>query len=98
MTDRPTIIREIVKQKAKECGLSIRQLANVLGVNRTYLYDVLNGHTISRPLIRRIAEVVKAPELPKLYERELSKRRASFSVSKSCVDNARLNTRGGEAS
>ena len=49
-------IKELVRERCKERGLSFSRLAMEIGVNPTYLLFVLHGRNISRPLVQKIAE------------------------------------------
>jgi transcriptional regulator with XRE-family HTH domain len=69
------LIRDIVKEAGRKQGISLSKLAIILGVNHVYLFGVLGGRKISRPLIRRISQVLHIPDLPEKYERFLSQRR-----------------------
>jgi transcriptional regulator with XRE-family HTH domain len=68
-------IGDIVKEACRKRGLSLNKLALKLGVNPIYLNNVLYGKKSSRPLIRRIAEVLHLPDLPHIYEEYLRARR-----------------------
>jgi len=65
------LIKELVKERCKERGLSFSRLAMEVGVNPTYLLFVLHGRNISRPLVRRVAEYLGYSELPTVYEEYL---------------------------
>jgi transcriptional regulator with XRE-family HTH domain len=65
------LIKELVKERCKERGLSFSRLAMEIGVNPTYLLFVLHGRNISRPLVRRVAEYLGYSELPMIYEEYL---------------------------
>jgi transcriptional regulator with XRE-family HTH domain len=65
------LIKELVKERCKERGLSFSRLAMEIGVNPTYLLFVLHGRNISRPLVRRVAEYLGYSELPVIYEEYL---------------------------
>ena len=65
------LIKELVKERCKERGLSFSRLAMEVGVNPTYLLFVLHGRNISRPLVRRVAEYLGYSELPVVYEEYL---------------------------
>jgi transcriptional regulator with XRE-family HTH domain len=71
----PTTITKIVKKSCREKGLSLNKLALSLGLNPVYLNNVLHGRKVSRPLIRKIAEVLHLPDLPTQYETYLASRR-----------------------
>jgi len=73
-TTKPTI-RDIVKERAKEKGVSLNRLAIVLGVARQTLMQVLKGERTSRPLIARISKFLDLPDLPDLYEQFLHEKR-----------------------
>ena len=75
-------IREIVKEKSRERGISLAKLAFELGVNQIYLLNVLHGRKVSRPLIRRIAQTLHVPDLPSQYEMFLSQRRVENKATK----------------
>ena len=75
-------IREIVKEKSRERGISLAKLAFELGVNQIYLLNVLHGRKISRPLICKIAETLHIPDLPEKYEMFLSQRRVESKGAK----------------
>lgn len=77
MGNNPTI-KEIVREKSRELGLSLAKLAFKLEVNQIYLLNVLHGRKVSRPLIKRLAETLHFPDLPSQYEMFLSQR---------CVEN-----------
>ena len=64
-------IKELVRERCKERGLSFSRLAMEVGVNPTYLLFVLHGRNVSRPLVRRVAEYLGYSELPALYEEYL---------------------------
>jgi transcriptional regulator with XRE-family HTH domain len=68
-------IGEIVKEACRKRGLSLNKLALKLGINPIYLNNVLYGKKSSRPLIRRISQVLHIPDLPSQYELFLSQRR-----------------------
>jgi transcriptional regulator with XRE-family HTH domain len=68
------LIRDIVKEAGRRQGISLSKLANILNVNHVYLFGVLSGKKISRPLIRRIARTLHLPDLPEKYEMFLSQR------------------------
>ena len=65
------LIKELVRERCKERGLSFSRLAMEVGVNPTYLLFVLHGRNISRPLVRRVAEYLGYSELPTVYEEYL---------------------------
>jgi transcriptional regulator with XRE-family HTH domain len=65
------LIKELVRERCKERGLSFSRLAMEVGVNPTYLLFVLHGRNISRPLVRRVAEYLGYSELPAVYEEYL---------------------------
>ena len=65
------LIKELVKERCKERGLSLSRLAMEIGVNPTYLLFVLHGRNISRPLVRKVAEYLGYSELPAVYEEYL---------------------------
>jgi len=65
------LIKELVRERCKERGLSFSRLAMEVGVNPTYLLFVLHGRNISRPLVRRVAEHLGYSELPTVYEEYL---------------------------
>ncbi len=65
------LIKELVRERCKERGLSFSKLAMEIGVNPSYLLFVLHGRNISRPLVRRIAEYLGYTELPAVYEEYL---------------------------
>ncbi len=67
--------REFVKEICREKNLSLSALARELGVNRTYIIQALDGVNPSRPLIKRIAELLETPELIELYEEFLRERK-----------------------
>jgi transcriptional regulator with XRE-family HTH domain len=71
MKMRKDLIKELVREKCKERGLSFSKLAMEIGVNPTYLLFVLHGRNISRPLVRRVAEYLGYSELPEIYEEYL---------------------------
>ncbi len=83
-------IRDIVKERARERGISLRQLAQLLGVTNAYLHEILRGSGASRPLIRRIAHILDLPDLPERYEQFLHERKSGRaeggSQSKKAVD------------
>ncbi len=62
------LIKELVREKCKERGLSFSKLAMEIGVNPMYLFLVLHGRNISRPLVRKVAEYLGYSELPVVYE------------------------------
>ena len=68
-------IRDIVKDRARERGISLNRLAVALGVARQTLLQVLKGERTSRPLILRISKLLDLPELPDLYEEFLHTRK-----------------------
>jgi transcriptional regulator with XRE-family HTH domain len=74
MGNNPTI-KEIVREKCREVGLSLAKLAFELGTNQVYLLNVIHGRKVSRPLIRRIAQVLHIPDLPQVYEEYLRTKR-----------------------
>jgi transcriptional regulator with XRE-family HTH domain len=65
------LIKELVKERCKERGLSLSRLAMEIGVNPTYLLFVLHGRNISRPLVQKVAEYLGYSELPAIYEEYL---------------------------
>uniref|UniRef100_A0A7C5T027 XRE family transcriptional regulator n=1 Tax=Thermocrinis ruber TaxID=75906 RepID=A0A7C5T027_9AQUI len=65
------LIKELVRKRCKERGLSFSKLAMEIGVNPTYLLFVLHGRNISRPLVRKVAEYLGYSELPMVYEEYL---------------------------
>ncbi len=65
------LIKELVRERCKERGLSFSRLAMEIGVNPTYLLFVLHGRNISRPLVRKVAEYLGYSELPAIYEEYL---------------------------
>jgi transcriptional regulator with XRE-family HTH domain len=65
------LIKELVKERCKERGLSLSRLAMEIGLNPTYLLFVLHGRNISRPLVRKVAEYLGYSELPAIYEEYL---------------------------
>jgi len=65
------LIKELVREKCKERGLSFSRLAMEIGVNPNYLLFVLHGRNISRPLVRKVAEYLGYSELPAVYEEYL---------------------------
>jgi len=65
------LIKELVKERCKERGISLSRLAMEIGVNPTYLLFVLHGRNISRPLVRKVAEYLGYSELPAVYEEYL---------------------------
>ncbi len=65
------LIKELVRERCKERGLSFSKLAMEIGVNPNYLLFVLHGRNISRPLVRRVAEYLGYSELPAIYEEYL---------------------------
>jgi len=65
------LIKELVRKRCKERGLSFRKLAMGIGVNPTYLLFVLHGRDISRPMVQKIAEYLGYSELPAIYEEYL---------------------------
>jgi len=71
MKMRKELIKELVRKKCKERGLSFSKLAMEIGVNPNYLLFVLHGRNISRPLVRKIAEYLGYSELPAVYEEYL---------------------------
>ncbi|MFZ8861412.1 MAG: helix-turn-helix domain-containing protein [Thermocrinis sp.] len=72
---RETTIKEIVKEKCREIGLSLAKLAFKLEVNQVYLLNVLHGRKVSRPLIKRLADTLHLFDLPSQYESYLASRR-----------------------
>jgi plasmid maintenance system antidote protein VapI len=76
MGNNPKInIKEIVKGRVKEKGLTLSKLALQLSINQTYLLNVIHCRKISRPLISRIAKVLDLPDLPIQYEMFLKQRK-----------------------
>jgi transcriptional regulator with XRE-family HTH domain len=65
------LIKELVRERCKERGLSFSRLAMEIGVNPNYLLFVLHGRNISRPLMRKVAEYLGYSELPAIYEEYL---------------------------
>jgi hypothetical protein len=65
------LIKELVRERCRERGLSFSKLAMEIGVNPTYLLFVLHGRNISRPLVRKVAEYLGYSELPAVYEEYL---------------------------
>ncbi len=65
------LIKELVRERCKERGLSFSRLAMEIGVNPNYLLFVLHGRNISRPLVRKVAEYLGYSELPAIYEEYL---------------------------
>jgi transcriptional regulator with XRE-family HTH domain len=82
MGNNPTI-KEIVREKCRELGLSLAKLAFELRTNQIYLINVLCGRKVSRPLVRRIAEFLHIPDLQEKYEIYLSQRRLENKVAAS---------------
>jgi plasmid maintenance system antidote protein VapI len=68
-------IKEIVKERVAEKGLTLSKLALQLSINQTYLLNVIHGRKVSRPLISRIAKVLGLPDLPVQYEMFLKQRK-----------------------
>jgi plasmid maintenance system antidote protein VapI len=68
-------LRDIVKKECQKKGISLSKLAIILKVNHVYLFGVLAGRKVSRPLIRRLAEVLDLPNLPSQYELFLKHRK-----------------------
>jgi hypothetical protein len=64
-------IRDIVKEACRRKGISLNRLALGLSINPVYLSNVIHGRKTSRPLIRKIAEVLGLPSLPQIYEEYL---------------------------
>jgi len=62
-------IREVIKRRAKEKGLTLLQLSELIGVSYIHLKSVLAGYHTSRPLIQRIAQILELPQLPEMYEK-----------------------------
>ncbi|MFZ8863360.1 MAG: helix-turn-helix domain-containing protein [Thermocrinis sp.] len=81
MGNNPTI-KEIVREKCREIGLSLAKLAFKLEVNQIYLLNVLHGRKVSRPLIKRLAETLHLSDLPSQYEMFLSQRCVENKVTK----------------
>ncbi|MFZ8785364.1 hypothetical protein [Thermocrinis sp.] len=77
-----TSIRDIVKEAGRRQGISLSRLANILNVNHVYLFSVLSGKKISRPLICKIAETLHVPDLPEKYEIYLAERRVESKGAK----------------
>jgi transcriptional regulator with XRE-family HTH domain len=71
MKMRKGLIKELVRERCKERGLSFSRLAMEIGVNPTYLLFVIHGRNISRPLVRKVAEYLGYSELPAVYEEYL---------------------------
>ncbi len=65
------LIKELVRERCRERGLSFSKLAMEIGVNPMYLFLVLHGRNISRPLVRKVAEYLSYSELPAIYEEYL---------------------------
>jgi transcriptional regulator with XRE-family HTH domain len=65
------LIKELVRERCRERGLSFSRLAMEVGVNPTYLLFVLHGRNISRPLVRKVSEYLGYSELPTVYEEYL---------------------------
>jgi predicted transcriptional regulator len=76
----PTI-RDIVREACMQKGLSLNKLALRLGVSPAYMSNILNGRKTSRPLIRRLSNVLDLPDLPKLYEGYLKAKKSQRSKS-----------------
>jgi transcriptional regulator with XRE-family HTH domain len=79
------LIKDIVKEAGKRQGISLSKLANILNVNHVYLFAVLSGRKISRPLVCKIAETLHIPDLPEKYEIYLASRRVENKVAKSTL-------------
>jgi transcriptional regulator with XRE-family HTH domain len=71
MKMRKGLIKELVRERCKERGISFSRLAMEIGVNPTYLLFVLHGRNVSRPLVRKVAEYLGYSELPVVYEEYL---------------------------
>ncbi len=71
MKMRKELIKELVREKCRERGLSFSRLAMEIGVNPNYLLFVLHGRNISRPLVRKVAEYLGYSDLPAIYEEYL---------------------------
>jgi transcriptional regulator with XRE-family HTH domain len=65
------LIKELVRERCRERGLSFSKLAIEIGVNPNYLLFVLHGRNTSRPLVRKVAEHLGYSELPAIYEEYL---------------------------
>jgi transcriptional regulator with XRE-family HTH domain len=76
------LIKDIVKEAGRRQGISLSKLANILNVNHVYLFSVLSGKKISRPLICKMAEFLHVPNLPQVYEEYLRTKRVESKVAK----------------
>ena len=68
-------IKEIVIEKTREKYGSLYKYAKATGKNYWYIYRVLIGDAISRPVIYQIAKDLDMPELCFLYEQFLHERK-----------------------
>lgn len=66
-------IKDIVKEGAQRKGISLVKLSRMVGVSYSHLRAVLLGIYTSRPVIKRISEILELPELPEMYEQYLQK-------------------------
>ena len=87
-----TSIKEIVIKRAREKYGSLYRYAKATGKNFDYIYKVLIGDSISRPVIFQIAKDLDMPELCFLYEQFLhekknaNKKKVSQSKKASSLD------------
>lgn len=70
-----TSIKEIVIKKAREKYGSLYRYAKATGKKFDYIYKVLIGDSVSRPVIFQLAKDLGIPELCYLYEQFLHEKK-----------------------
>lgn len=88
-------VKSIVKEACKEKGISVSKLALSMGISPVYLSNVLNNKKTSKPLVRKLAEVLGVPNLPSLYESYLESKKSKRRVKRPNKAKAKSN-KGGE--
>ena len=76
-------IKDIVKERAKEKGISLVALSFLVGVSYSHLRYVLRGVYVSHPVIQKIAQILDLPDLPQQYEEFVKQVRGSHTHTKS---------------
>jgi len=80
-------IGEIIKELAREHGLTIWELAKRVGVYPPTLYGVIYGTKVSRPAVLRVAEYFHRPDLLFEYEKYLRTRKVESKASSATKKN-----------